>query len=217
METIEVELRPETVDAFARIYWDKVNQVARSLHRQYGVVDAEDIAQGIWEKIIPRFEKDYKHMDAETLQKVFQRLGKDVLNRESLDYMYFSGSYIYTPQEVRDKLSTCGWNELDECPDVDARVDLREAYRHLPPKQQAAVLKRYGLKEPPGGMSDSEARNERRGVDSITHWLNRGLGVAPARLDDDAQRAETEEHALEGMAFRGDTWGVSRGDGGDYR
>lgn len=217
METIEVELRPETLDEFVSVYQGSVRRTAERLARQHGTMEAEDLAQAIWEKIIARFESDYKGADEEFLRKAFNRLGRIILNEESLDYMYFTGKYVYSPVEVRVKLAAAAWSPLEECLDVEARVDLQAAFKNLPPKQRSAVYKRFGLGFLPSEMSQAEKRNAERGVDGITHYLNRGARIEPARLDVELEREEVEPSIVGLREVRGDGWGCSDDFGGEYR
>lgn len=211
----EVEQRPETLEEFSTLHWNTVSRIASRLARQHGTVDAEDLVQAIWEKAIERFDGSLKGVDQQTAEKYLTRYGRDALNQESLDYMYFSGKYIYSPREVRTKLATCAWSELHECPDVEARVDLRGAFERLPPKQRLAVFKRYGMKEPASSMSSAEKRNEERGVDAITHYLNRGVRATPANLDDSTVREEVEHDLIPLGQFRGQHWGADSEYGGN--
>lgn len=213
METIEIEQRPETVDQFVSIYWDKVQKIAATLAKQHGTLEGEDIAQGIWERLLPRWEKEYKELDALSVEKVLKRLGRDTLHKESLDYMYFSGHYQYAPVEVRAKLSTCTWSELDKCPDVDARVDLQGAFKQLPRGQREAVYERHHL----GILHDRKSnrkRQEERGVEAITHYLNRRAPKA-ATLDDELVRSEVEADLISVGEMRGAQWGHGEEFGGD--
>lgn len=192
-DLLELEPRPENLEDFALMYANKVREISKSLHRKYGTIEAEDIEQGIWEAVVRTFDSAFKGLDPETARSRLYRVGVRYQDSEDIDYMYFSGNYSYSPKEVRVKLSTCAWTELDECPDIDAKVDLNAAFDALPPKRRMALFKRYGMKVPASEMSSAENRACERGVESITVWLNRADDTRVLRLDEEIDLEEAEE------------------------
>lgn len=198
-DLIELESRPETLDEFASLYFETVREMSETIHRKFGTVEAEDIEQGVWEAVVQSFDKAFTGLARDTARARLYRVGMRYQNREDLDYMYFAGNYHYSPSEVRLKLATCAWSDVEKCPDIDAKIDLRAAFTALPPKQRMAVFKRFGMRVLAGELSSSEKRSEERGVDGITNWLNRKEKRAAVRLDDEEGLAAVEEFLTESV------------------
>lgn len=192
MELAETEVRPETLDDFARVYFDDVNMVARQTANKFGVIDPDDVAQGVWEQVCKVFEKYLKGQDRDTVLTHLRVYASQYHSAEAASLMYFSGNYVYSPDEVRSKLATCVWEDLEKVTDVDARVDLGAAFAQLGPKQRAALYKRYGLGIRATDMSEAERKNLQRGVNAMTLWLNRKEPVAALRIDSDSDREVLE-------------------------
>ncbi|MDS2171596.1 hypothetical protein Q7C18_02690 [Nesterenkonia sp. CL21] len=219
-DMIEVERRAETLEEFTLLHWDTVQDVAQQVYRRYHVSTAEDLAGDLWVEVTRTFDKAFKDQGPEAVRKRLYRAASRLQSQEQIDYMYFSGAYIYTPREVRAYLETCAWAPEDEVPDVDARVDMQQAFQKLPPKQRLAVYKRFALKEPASALSEAEKRNEERGVDNITHTLNRWAKEVPEKLDVPAVLDEVEQ-ATTGLPgkelYRGARWGYGNEYGGEQR
>jgi len=99
------------------------------------------------------------------------------------DYMYFTGAFVYTPKIVAAYLDTCAWQPLEEVPDIDARIDMQEAFvllRQKAPKQAQAVYKKYALGDT---LSGPEKRNLSAGIETLTHKLNSGLRLSAESID----------------------------------
>jgi hypothetical protein len=111
---------------------------------------------------------------------MFKRLARQFLATERIDYMYFTGGFVYTPSQVQHALATSTWSDASEAPDVDARADMHSAWRRLTPVQQNAVYKRYGLNMPVSELTSAERSAAYRGVDEITQYLNRNTPDAEA-------------------------------------
>lgn len=204
-DMLELGSRPETLEEFASLHMETVREIAQQIYRKFGTVESEDIEQGIWEAVIKTFDKAFSGLDESTARSRIHRVGMNYQNSEDMDLMHFSGNYTYTPSEVRLKLATCVWVELDKCPDVDAKIDLQAAFEALPPKQRMALFKRYGMKTPLEEMSVAEKRALFRGADGICVWLNRRNKTTALRLDEEADREEAEEFLTE--SFHGTTYG----------
>jgi hypothetical protein len=183
--TATTEATPATItDEFYLDWLPSVTRIAAREHHGSSVYARDDIEQAIWEHVI----KNWKHYlaveDPKYVEIYMTRAAKGYVRQERVDFMYFTGSFIYTPKIVAAYLETCAWQPLEEVPDIDARVDLREAFellRKSAPKQAAAVFKRYGMGET--GLSSTESSNLRYGIESICHRLNSGLRLSAESIE----------------------------------
>lgn len=170
-------------DEFAATYWPEVERIASAEWKRSTIYEREDIEQAIWEHVTSNW-KHYAEAGEANISKWMTRAAREYARKERIAYMYSTGSFTYTPALVAAYLETCAWEPLEEVPDVDARVDLREAFALLSksaPAQASAVFKRYGMKE--SGLSEAEQKNVLRGVDSLTHRLNTGLRLQAESID----------------------------------
>lgn len=170
--------------AFYEQYQGEALRISLGQHQRSTIFDTSDIEQSIWEHVMKNW-KHYATADERLVSFYMKRAAKSFANTQRVEYMYFTGAFIYTPKIVAAYLETCAWEPLDEVPDIDARVDLQEAFKLLQasaPEQAAAVFRRYGLKEF-SAMTESEQKNSRRGVESLTHRLNSGLRLAAESVE----------------------------------
>jgi hypothetical protein len=100
--------------------------------------------------------------------------------QERVNYMYAHGAFLYTPGMVRRYLEDVVWCSPENCRDVDARVDLSEAYAKLTKGQKAAIYKKFALREP---LEKNEQVAESRAVAAITTRLNTGLRLQSGGLE----------------------------------
>lgn len=168
--------------AFYEQYQPEALRIAYGQHQRSTIFDVADIEQSIWEHVMMNW-KHYATADERLVSFYMKRAAKSFANNQRVEYMYFTGAFIYTPKIVAAYLETCAWEPLDEVPDVDARVDLQEAFnllRESAPAQAGAVFRRYCLKEE---LTESEQKNSRRGVESLTHRLNSGLRLSAESVE----------------------------------
>lgn len=176
---LEAPALPQTLEDLYTQHAATAKKIARREHRKMPSCTVEDMEQAIWEHASKEV-KYYLNKDASTVESYMTKAAKQFWSKERTDYMYFTGSYVYTPADVRKILAASAWSRLDECPDVDGRVDVRGAYAALAPMQARAVFKLYGLKEEQAAFTETEKRNLRYGIDNITHRLNSGLDKRPS-------------------------------------
>ena len=189
----EVEPTYEDVNQFADAYFDEVPRVAQQVYRERGVSEPDDIAQAIWESVVQNFDAGYAGMERDEVLRRFRVVGRQYANQESLDNMYFQGNYIYSPEDVRAILEDLQLPGEDVYDQVDGALDVYRALQNLTPARQKAVHKRYADGVQPKDMSKSERNALYRGVDALTHYLNRGAGAKAKRLD---QMTDEELEAL---------------------
>jgi hypothetical protein len=156
-----------------------VNAIASQEWKQSHVYSIDDVAQAIWEHMManwPEYEKAHDYLFRYMARRAARRFCED----ERVKYMYANGAFLYTPGMVRRYLEDVVWCSPEDCRDVDARVDLSEAFRKLSRGQKFAVYKKFALKEP---LSKSEQVSESRAVSAITTRLNTGLRMQPGGIE----------------------------------
>jgi hypothetical protein len=171
-------------DQFYLDWLPSAQRIAAREHRDSTLFARDDIEQAIWEHVIGNWKHYVAIEDPKFVEIYMTKAARGYVRKERVDFMYFAGAFVYTPKIVAAFLETCAWKPLEEVPDVDARVDLREAFellRKSAPSQAAAVFKRYGLNE--DEMSSAERMNLSRGVDAICHRLNSGLRLSAESID----------------------------------
>ena len=181
--TEATDLPAEMTPEFYETYQATAARIAAREHQKLAMFDAEDVEQAIWEHVLTNW-KYYAKADAKFVEIYMTKAARGFAQSERIDYMYFTGAFVYTPKLVAAGLETCAWKPIEEVPDVDTRVDLQEAFEQLrakAPKQAEAVFKRYGLGE--DDLSAAERMNVSRGIESLTHRLNSGLRLQAESID----------------------------------
>ena len=152
-----------------------VNAIASSEWKNSHIYSIEDVAQAIWEHMMLDW-KYYQDADDYLMRHMARRAARRYCEEQRIRYMYDNGAFLYTPGMVRRYLEDVVWCSPEDCRDVDARVDMSEAYAKLSRAQKAAVYKKFALKEP---LTKNEQVAESRGVSAITRRLNTGLRLQP--------------------------------------
>jgi DNA-directed RNA polymerase specialized sigma24 family protein len=149
-----------------------VNAIASQEWKNSHIFSIDDVAQAIWEHMMAEW-RYYDGADEDLVKHMARRAARRYCQDQRTQYMYSTGAFLYTPAMVRRFLEEMVWCSPEDCKDVDARIDLSEAYAKLPKSQKAAVYRRYGLKEPLNGAGEQSA--ESRAVSAMTRKLNTGL------------------------------------------
>lgn len=173
----------EDLDEFITYHHELIKLIAQSKGRGLSYAEPDDIEQEIMEHVIRKWHL-YSGQPASKVKSFFERAANQYLEQERDDYMHFTGSFIYTPQETRRHLRESAWLEGAECPDVDAKVDLQAAFATITKGRQDAVYRHFGLGVPTSEMTQAEKRQVHRGVDDMTAWLNRKDAARSYSLDE---------------------------------
>lgn len=152
-----------------------VNEIASSEWKGSTAFSIDDVAQAIWLHMMEKWS-EYEKADEHLVRYMARRAARVYCEKQRIDYMYATGSFLYTPGIVRRSMEFA-WSDLKDCPDIDIRMDISEAYEHLSRPQKAAIYKKYALKEPL--VTSAEKAAEYRGINAITHRLNTGLRLTP--------------------------------------
>jgi DNA-directed RNA polymerase specialized sigma24 family protein len=184
LSTATEEVTESLTHQFYEDWLPSVVRIAAREHHSSTLFARDDIEQAIWEHVV----KNWKHYvaidDPKYVEIYMTKAARGYVRQERVDFMYFAGAFIYTPKIVAGFLETCAWQPLEEVPDIDARVDLIEAFASLrksSPKQAAAVFKRYGMGE--DGLSSAERMNVSLGTEALCHRLNSGLRLSAESID----------------------------------
>ncbi|GAA1411859.1 hypothetical protein AUR04nite_00690 [Glutamicibacter uratoxydans] len=167
-----VDDKPTTFEEFQHKYWEVVHNVCKKIGRTSATVEAEDLEQDVW---VSMQEKDHwkKILDYEkSIPGVLKKQAERLATKERVDYMHFSGSYMYTPKDVRRILSESVWCEAEKAPDIEGRVDVRREFDKLVEARRLAIYKRYGHGFDSFELTRSEQMAFYRGIDQITDRLN---------------------------------------------
>ncbi|WP_346921380.1 hypothetical protein [Glutamicibacter creatinolyticus] len=171
----------ESYADFVTVHHDTVVKVAETVARSFKTVDAEDLAQDMWESLGKGWKKIIE--SSRSVRSVLFAVAKRIANEERIDYMHFTGSFLYTPDEVRDILESSAWVEVEKAPDVEGRADVTQKFEKLPSGQKAALFKRYALGVPSKDLTKSEKNAVFNGITNLTDRLNSGLRLAPMSLE----------------------------------
>lgn len=182
----------ETKEDLQQVYGDTVREAARKIASEMILLDADDIEQDTWVHLLENFDTV---VQAENMRALIYSVARRVTGQARTDNMHFTGSYIYTPEDVRKILSESAWSEIDQCPDVEGRVDVLSKFKMLSPGRRLALYRRYALGVTHKAMTESERLGVKRGITDLTNRLNRALNHQPISLED---TIENNPELLEG-------------------
>lgn len=157
-----------------------VNAIASQEWKRSPLFSIDDVAQEIWKHMMENW-KDYDGKDEGLVKHMARRAARRYCQKQRTEYMYATGAFLYTPAMVRRYLEDVVWCGPEDCKDVEARVDISEAYKKLTKGQKAVVYKRYALREPLANNAEEVA--ESRAVGRITNILNTGLRLQSNDFD----------------------------------
>lgn len=155
-------------------------------------IEFEDLRQELWVFYLEKksiVEHDKQMVD------LIGKTARLVARQERIDYMYFSGAFIYTPSMVRTLLADAVWCEVEDAFDIEGRVDVTAALLKQSTRAQGLLYARFGLGESFGNASPDRHVID-RAIDSITHELNTRAGGG--RVD---EAAVLDPSTIGGTAF----------------
>lgn len=153
-----------------------VNDVAAAEWKNSHLFSIDDVAQSIWEHMMKNW-KHYEGREVALIRHMARRAARNYCMTQRMQHMYSTGAFLYTPGMVRRFLGDVVWCMPGDCPDIEARADLSEAFSYLTKGQKAVLYKKYALKEPLARNAEQVA--ESRAVAAITNRLNSGLRLLP--------------------------------------
>lgn len=158
-----------------------VYDVAGSEWKNSRLFSIDDVAQAIWEHMLANW-KHYEGRDVLLIKHMARRAARNYCLDQRNRHMYATGAFLYTPGMVRRFLGDVVWCQAGDCPDVEARADISEAFSYLTDGQKAVLFKKYAMKEVLSRNAEQVA--EHRAVARITNRLNSGLRMRPASPND---------------------------------
>lgn len=177
------ETKPRMTNEFVETHMATVQKQARQQHKQSQLFSTEDIEQAIWLHMAENFTY-VMDKDAQEISKYAYRAAATYCKEQREDFMYFSGSILYSGEMVERILSDAVWVELGPGVDVEGRVDVGRAFEKLPPAQKNVVYRRFALKEP---TTDLPRATLERGIHSITNALNSPLRMERVEMAEAAR------------------------------
>lgn len=168
-----------------------IQQVAKKEHDRMQTIEQEDIEQALWEFFCEKINH-VRGWEAAGIRDLANKVARHYVQTERIDYMYFSGNFVYTPAQVEELLTEAVWREVEEVPDMDGRVDVMREFNNLAIhdkdgrlsetslKRQRLLFRKYGLGESYPKYT-TEGKMIDRTVDRITHKLN--MAVKQERMD----------------------------------
>ena len=152
------------------LHADMITKIAKREHKGATTVTAEDVEQAIWLFIF----ENVQHLDGYSekgIGDLATKSARKYLLKERIDYMYFMGNFVYTPEIVEQYLKDAVWANVEDVPDIDGRVDVTDEYNRLPLHHRVALFRKYGLGEVLENSS-AERKQADRALITITNNLN---------------------------------------------
>lgn len=164
-----------------------IQDAARNACRKWAMKDWEDIANTVFEYVWKRDQNgdfDSVGHDSESFYKSIKRYTQQAVNEERVDYMYFSGAYLYPRPAILNMLDQLAWGDTPESLSlVETRVDVQNAYNRLSENYKLALFSRYALGVVPE-PSSAERRTLSRAVDRFMDYLNFVADVKPVKTEE---------------------------------
>lgn len=135
-------------------------------------IEFEDLRQELWVFYLEQ-KKQVEH-DKQMVDLIGRR-ARGTARQERIDYMYFSGAFIYTPSMVRTLLADAVWCDVEDSFDIEGRVDVTAALKKQSQRAQGLLYARFALGEKTENSSPDRFVID-RAIDSITHELNTNSG-----------------------------------------
>jgi DNA-directed RNA polymerase specialized sigma24 family protein len=156
-----------------------VNAIASQEWKRSHIFSIDDVAQAIWLHMMENWTQSYEGKEEGLVKHMARRAARKYCQKQRTEHMYTTGAFLYTPAMVRRYLEDdVVWCGPEDCKDIEARVDISEAFKKLTKGQKAIVYKRYALREPLANNAETVA--ESRAVSRITDILNTGLRLEQA-------------------------------------
>lgn len=149
-------------------YADRFFGIAVAQHRQSKLFDLSDVEQAIWLHFIERWDTVKEYPEGQIMSLAKQAAQRFCVN-ERQDYMYFTGQYVYSGDEVKAILEESTWVSNEDVIDIEGRMDVQREFANLPANQQRALFRKFAR----GEVLDSTGRGlVARGLKRLTNLMN---------------------------------------------
>lgn len=177
-----------------------IRQVARRAHSGCQTVEIDDVEQAIWlafsEKMVRdrilevdgmtelmRVGTDFNAWGPAGIRHLATQVANEYVATERVNYMYWSGRFVYTPALVEGYLKDAVWKEVEDVPDIDGRADVQREFANLSLMAKRDIFHKFGLGEPPESENAPARMRIDRGIQRITDRLNMNLGTKQVGLE----------------------------------
>lgn len=174
-----------------------VHRAAKSVAGQWpGIVDAEDVEQGLWEHLIsrPNSIEKIRGMEDRAQYRAVVGIGHQIASQERTDLDYYRGSYTYSVKDAKDLLTRgvltvavdgfdAGILDLVEGLEQLVRRDIERVAKDQQPTRYAeAIVSRYADHTVPALKADQ--RRLENGMEALVRAMNQSARVNHAQRDD---------------------------------
>lgn len=168
------------------LFLDRIEDIAVKTayreHKDCPGIDTDDVAQHVRVQFYRKFES-IKDWDEAGLWDLARKVARSYVAKERVDYMEFSGTFIYNREIVQLLLTDAVWCEVEDSPSIEGRIDVAMAYEKLPLRQRRLLFRRYGLGEKLDNASADRKATD-RAVARIVQELNSNLNLGFVSLDE---------------------------------
>ena len=153
----------------------EIERAARVARTPNDMLPLEDLVQELW---VFYLDTPVMHSyPAQKQQSLLVKQARKTLQQERIDYMHFTGTFVYTPDAVRTILANSVWAEVDDIGyDVEGRVDVQTAMKSLSIDARRLLYRQFVLGEL-GKFTEAQRRTSYRAVDKIARELNSQVRV----------------------------------------
>lgn len=153
----------------------EIERAARTARTPNDLLPLEDLVQELW---VFYLDTPVMHSyPAQKQQSLLVKQARKTLQQERIDYMHFTGTFVYTPDVVRTILANSVWAEVDDIGyDVEGRADVQGAMKGLSIDARRLLYRRFVLGDHQN-FTSSQRSIVTRSVDRIARELNSQVRV----------------------------------------
>lgn len=170
-ESLE-ELPVTTELEFVLRYTDTLQRAAKKELKGSRLFDRDDLVQEAWLAILPYWGKLHEGGEGLVYTAAATAMRR-YATKQRVDYDYFSGRFIYTPEVVKAQLELGAWESTGEG-DWDIRLDVQNAYEKLDLVGQDIVSRVHKHGEHLRREDAVNRRRLERAIEKMANILNEG-------------------------------------------
>lgn len=171
-ESLENDPLVETELDFVLAYTPTLERAAKKELKGSRVFDRDDLMQEAWLAILPYWKKLHEGGEGLVYTAAATAMRRYAA-KQRVDYDYFSGRFIYTPEVVKTQLELGAWESTGEG-DWDIRLDVHNAYEKLDLASQGVVDRVYKRGESINRSERAELSRLDRAIEKMANILNEG-------------------------------------------
>lgn len=178
---------PAMTSEFVTEHQEMVTIMSRRHHKDSHIFTMEDVAQEIWLHMARNWEY-VKNKTAYQIEGFAHRAAAKFCRDQREKFMYFTGAFLYTPEDVKRILNDCVWTSELDVNDVAGKVDLQGAFNRLDREPKRALFRYFALGETVG-LTDAKRKMVQRTVDRLTHILNGNTRLTASSVEEEYHQA----------------------------